>query len=151
MGTFFPDPCGISRRIVVRGDVLCQEFQVHQFPIVVVIELLLGQIADAAEQELPQRLRQRGQRLPERRSGGLQLGQLQGAEGGLLQQEAGRKFIQTRVRVARIWVFSTLLLTIHDVFSVTCRRRKGANIPASATARTHRRGRPPPTTLWNMG
>ena len=105
MGTFFPDPCGISRRIVVRGDVLCQEFQVHQFPIVVVIELLLGQIADAAEQELPQRLRQRGQRLPERRSGGLQLGQLQGAEGGLLQQEAGRKFIQTRVRVARIWVF----------------------------------------------
>ena len=90
---------------MVRGDVLCQEFQVHQFPIVVVIELLLGQIADAAEQELPQRLRQRGQRLPERRSGGLQLGQLQGAEGGLLQQEAGRKFIQTRVRVARIWVF----------------------------------------------
>ena len=103
MEFFFADPCGISRGIVVRGDLFCQKFQVHQLPIVVVVvELLLGQIADAAEQELPQRLRQRRQWLPERRSGGFQLGQLQGAEGGLLQQEAGRKFIQTRVRDQKI-------------------------------------------------
>ncbi len=102
-----PDPCGVPRRLLERVHLRSQEpprrlLRLLQAGTELFIVLLLQGRRDVLQPDVP-RLQHRGgvgvSKRRRRGAGRPQLGRVQVAEGGLLQQDTAGELVQARVRV----------------------------------------------------